>query len=389
MEPRDSFPQGESSGGWPLSTVVWEQVTVCTPAITGTVTPVDAFHKQNSQAPGKASMIYTGKNLCKWKKCGMALTNIDVPFSRGWARVSTWGFMLSRTTGVFRLMQQQHTHIEKPYERKEWGKVSCVCSAFVPSNISHSKDSHTLSAKYVGTPFVTTFFTHYVRILTREDPRVQWMWKGLHSPLFVWSNRIHAGEKPFEYKNIREPFVIAPPWFHMGRLTWGRNTVNPVNVDSPSAFIYSLLSLRVFTLGRNPVSVRNGPKPFTLWTCLRHYQRTHTGKTPFECNSWGKSSERGSVILWGIIPKRNNCSYAVRKSEISHHLLSLEESYRKWNVPIVGRCIWEFIKEREPVATVQFQKSSTIALPFLCPEKATTGMFKKHKQRRKENISRY
>ena len=67
---------------------------------------VDAFHKQNSHAPGKASMIYTGKNLCTWKKCGMALTNVDVPFSWGWARVSPWGFMLSRTTGVVRLMQQ-------------------------------------------------------------------------------------------------------------------------------------------------------------------------------------------------------------------------------------------------------------------------------------------
>ena len=70
-------------------------------------------------------------------------------------------------------MQQQHIHTEKPYECKECGKVSCVCSAFVPSNISHSKDSHTLSGKYVGTPFVTTFFTHRVRVLTREDPRVQ------------------------------------------------------------------------------------------------------------------------------------------------------------------------------------------------------------------------
>ena len=70
-------------------------------------------------------------------------------------------------------MQQQHIHTEKPYECKECGKVSCVCSAFVPSNISHSKDSHTLSGKYVGTPFVTTFFTHRVRVLTREDPRIQ------------------------------------------------------------------------------------------------------------------------------------------------------------------------------------------------------------------------
>ena len=32
--------------------------------------PEDAFHKQNSHAPGKVSMIYAEKNLCKWKKCG-------------------------------------------------------------------------------------------------------------------------------------------------------------------------------------------------------------------------------------------------------------------------------------------------------------------------------
>ena len=31
--------------------------------------PEDAFHKQNSHAPGKASVIYIEKNLCKWKKC--------------------------------------------------------------------------------------------------------------------------------------------------------------------------------------------------------------------------------------------------------------------------------------------------------------------------------
>ena len=34
-----------------------------------------------------------------------------------------------------------------------------VCSAFVPSNISRSKGSHTLIAKYVGIPFVTAVFS--------------------------------------------------------------------------------------------------------------------------------------------------------------------------------------------------------------------------------------
>lgn len=38
--------------------------------------------------------------------------------------------------------------------------------------------------------------------------------------------------------------------------------MNLANVDSTSSFIHSLPSLRVFMLGRNPVSVRNGPKPF-------------------------------------------------------------------------------------------------------------------------------
>ena len=175
------------------------------------------------------------------------------------------------------------------------------------------------------------FSTHHVRVLTREDPRVQWMWKGLHSPLFVWPNRIHAGEKPFEYKNIREPFVIAPPWFHMGRLTWGRNVVNLVNVDSLSAFIHSFPSLRVFILGRNPLSVRNGPKPFTCELVSGTVRELILGKDLLNVTPGENLLNRGSFVLWGIIPKRNKCSYAVRKSsEISRHLLSLEESYRKW-----------------------------------------------------------
>ncbi|KAB0346564.1 hypothetical protein FD754_011421, partial [Muntiacus muntjak] len=51
-------------------------VTVSAPAITGTITPVDAFHKQNSHAPGKASMIYAGKNLCK--KAGSLRTSLQM-----------------------------------------------------------------------------------------------------------------------------------------------------------------------------------------------------------------------------------------------------------------------------------------------------------------------
>lgn len=58
------------------------------------------------------------------------------------------------------------------------------------------------------------------------------------------------------------------------------------------------------------------------------------------------------------------------------------------NGPILGLCTWEFIKEREPVTIVQFQKSSAIALPLVYTEKATTGIFKRQKQGRKKKRSR-
>lgn len=93
------------------------------------------------------------------RNVGKASTNIDVSFSWGWARVSTWGFLFSRTTWVVRLMQQQHIQTKKSYGCKEYGKVSCVCSAFVPSNISCSKDSHTLIANCVGILLVTSVFS--------------------------------------------------------------------------------------------------------------------------------------------------------------------------------------------------------------------------------------
>ena len=179
------------------------------------------------------------------------------------------------------------------------------------------------------------------------------MWKNLYSLLFVWPNRIHAREKPFEYKNIREPFNIAPPWFHMGRLTGRRNPVNPVNVDSPSAFIHPLPSLRVFILGRNPVSIRNRWKPFTSGLGSGTIRELILEKDLLNVTSGENLLNRGSVLLWGIIPKRNKCPYAVRKSsEASHHLLSSEEASRKWIHP---RTLHLRIKEREPVATVQFQ----------------------------------
>lgn len=120
----------------------------------------------------------------------------------------------------------------------------------------------------------------------------------------------------------------------MGRLTWGRNVVNLVNVDSLSAFIHSFPSLRVFILGRSPVSVRNGPKPFTCELVSGTIREFILGKDLLNVTPGENLLNRGSFVLWGIIPKRNKCSCAVRKSsELSHHLGSLEESYRRWIHP--------------------------------------------------------
>ena len=159
LSPR-TFPiRRVSSGGWTVNTVIWGQVTVCTTAITLAILRKMLFINRTHMHQGKypwstqRRISASGRNVVK------ASTNIDVPFSWGWARVSTWEFMLSRTMWVVRLMQQQHIQTKKSYECKEYGNVSCVCSAFVPSNISRSKDSHTLIAKYVGIPFVTAVFS--------------------------------------------------------------------------------------------------------------------------------------------------------------------------------------------------------------------------------------
>ena len=177
----------------------------------------------------------------------------------------------------------------------------------------------------------------------------KWM-KSLHSPLFVWPNRIHTGEKPFECKNIREPFIIATPWFHMGRLTWRRNPVNPVHVDRPSAFIHLLQSPRVFILGRNPVSIRNGWKPFTSGLFSGTVRELILEKDLLNITS-------GENLLRPVI------TYCHRKKRIG-------------NGSILGHCIWEFIKESEPVTTVQFWRSSTIALPLLPLKKQPQAYFK-------------
>ena len=201
----------------------------------------------------------------------------------------------------------------------------------------------------------------------------KWM-KSLHSPLFVWPNRIHTGEKPFECKNIREPFIIATPWFHMGRLTWRRNPMNPVHVDRPSAFIHLLQSPRVFILGRNPVSIRNGWKPFTSGLFSGTVRELILEKDLLNITSGENLLNRESVLLWGIIPKRS--VHMLWENLLRPVITYCHRKKRIGNGSILGHCIWEFIKESEPVTTVQFWRSSTIALPLLPLKKQPQAYFK-------------
>ena len=285
-------------------------------------------------------------------------------------------------------MQQQHIHTEKPMNAKNVGKY--LVSALLLFQVTFpTPKTVILWLQSMWVHLLWQLFLLIVWGFSQENiPEYSECGKSSIHPYLSGLIGSMLEKNPSSIRSIREPFVIAPPWFHMGRLTWGRNALNPVNVDSPSAFIYSCPSLRVFILRKNPVSIRNGPKPYTYEPVSGTIRELILGKNLLNVTPGENLLNRGSIILWGIIPKRNNCSYAVRKSsEISHHLLSLEESYRKWIHPRTLHL--RIYKGERTVATVQFQKSSTIALPLLCTEKAATGIFKKQKQRRKENISRY
>ena len=140
--------------------------------------------------------------------------------------------------------------------------------------------------------------------------------------------------------------------------------------------IHLLQSPRVFILGRNPVSIRNGWKPFTSGRFSSTVRELILEKDLLNITSGENLLNRGSVLLWGIIPKRNKCPYAVRKSsEASHHLLSLEEAYRKWIHPrTLHLRIYKGERTSDYCASLKiFNHGSTLTTT----EKATTSIFKK------------
>ena len=73
--------------------------------------------------------------------------------------------------------------------------------------------------------------------------------------------------------------------------------MNLVNVDSLSAFIHSFPSLRVFILGRNPLSVRNGPKPFARELVSGTVRELILGKDLLNVTPGENLLNRGSFVL--------------------------------------------------------------------------------------------
>lgn len=220
--------------------MVWRQMIICTGEFYRNKSPGHAFHEQNSHGPGNTSMVYTGKDLHKWKECGEHLKKRCVMPSAGHTLQSCDCndcekalLMMAELCQHMRICTQQG-HVStsrggkpatsvRPYAApagSHWGEApgmpsiwkSFNSSAFVQSTICHSRQI-LFECRICGWAFLTAvFFTHHMRVLMERSPECNECGKDFTFSCFLWGEVTGSTlGKPFRVKNVGEPFVTVLP----------------------------------------------------------------------------------------------------------------------------------------------------------------------------------